>query len=117
MTSLTSPVRLHSPDVGEHVQRSGNRDLPHSSLSPRLPRLHVLRLATATAARYNTPAGVADSGACPPSPQQLTCGTPGNGNTGLQAVTSYILSPDILPEAAKTPYPGADNQRSFALVE
>lgn len=60
--------------------------------------------------------GVIDTGACPTDPEQITCGNPGAGNTGLQAVTSYVLSPEILPEGVKTPYPGALNQRSFALA-
>lgn len=61
--------------------------------------------------------GVADSGSCPSNGASITCGTPGGGNQGLDAITSYILSKNILPLAAQTPYPGATNQRSFSLVE
>jgi hypothetical protein len=61
--------------------------------------------------------GVSDSGSCPPAPELLTCGIPGSHNRGLQAVTAYILDPDILPESVSTPFPGAVNQRSFALAE
>jgi Flp pilus assembly protein TadG len=56
-------------------------------------------------------------GNCPPLAREMTCGVPGNpGGNGLDAVTSYILSPAILPEEIRTPYPGAENQRSFALA-
>lgn len=60
--------------------------------------------------------GVPDSGSCPDLGGSITCGTPGGGNTGLNAVTSYILSRAILPEIARAPYPGDANQRSFSLV-
>jgi hypothetical protein len=61
--------------------------------------------------------GVSDSGACPPAPEQITCGTPGPGNRGLDAVSAYVLEPDILPAAAQTPFPGSTNQRTFSLAE
>lgn len=60
--------------------------------------------------------GIPDSGPCPSTPQQITCGLPADHNDGLQAVTSYVLSPDILPESVRTPYPGSLNQRQFALA-
>jgi len=63
--------------------------------------------------------GVADSGACPASPldTRITCGTAGAWNRDLQAVTAWILDADIVPDNAKTPPPGSNNQRSFNLVE
>ncbi len=61
--------------------------------------------------------GVADGGPCGPDPEFVTCGTPGPGNKGLDAVAAYILDPSILPDVAKTPNPGAANQRSYALSE
>jgi Flp pilus assembly protein TadG len=61
--------------------------------------------------------GVDDSGSCPEEPEFITCGTPGPGNRPLVAVTAYILDPEILPPAAKTPQPGAANQRSFNLSQ
>lgn len=62
-------------------------------------------------------AGVADAGACPNLAVLTTCGTPGAGNRSLDAVTAYVLSKDILPDVAKTPSPGAENQRRFNLSE
>ena len=63
--------------------------------------------------------GVADSGVCPSNPPdpQITCGTPGPKNKGLDAVTAYILSQSIVPDNAKSPAPGDPNQRSFNLTE
>lgn len=64
--------------------------------------------------------GIADSAAtCPTSPPEtrITCGTPGAHNRGLNAVTSWILDPDIVPDNAKTPSPGSVNQRTFSLVD
>lgn len=64
--------------------------------------------------------GVADSGAsCPADPPdaRITCGTPGNHNKNMEAVTAYILHPDIVPDNAKTPFPGAENQRTYRLIE
>jgi Flp pilus assembly protein TadG len=61
--------------------------------------------------------GVAETGACLPAPVQVTCGTPGPGNSGLDAITAYILDADILPAAAQTPFPGSANQRTFSLAE
>ncbi|MGH8913393.1 MAG: pilus assembly protein TadG-related protein [Acidimicrobiia bacterium] len=60
---------------------------------------------------------VADSGACPPAPESVTCGTAGSKNDALVAVTAYILTPDILPDVAKSPSPGSDGQRRFNLSE
>jgi Flp pilus assembly protein TadG len=62
--------------------------------------------------------GVADVGSCPTSPTEarITCGTPGGGTNTLQAVSAYILSPEIVPMNAKSPMPGADNQRIFNLI-
>ncbi|MGH8926248.1 MAG: pilus assembly protein TadG-related protein [Acidimicrobiia bacterium] len=64
---------------------------------------------------HHTP-GVANTINCPNAGGSITCGTPGAGNQGLDAVTSYILSKNILPLVAQSPYPGANNQRSFSLV-
>lgn len=63
--------------------------------------------------------GVADSGNCPNNPPvaEITCGTPGSHNSGLEAVTAYILSRDIVPDNAKSPAPGDPNQRAFSLIE
>lgn len=66
--------------------------------------------------------GVPDLGVgvlCPanPSPDtRITCGTPGSGNRSLSAVTAYVLSQDIVPENAKTPAPGSENQRTYNLT-
>jgi Flp pilus assembly protein TadG len=66
----------------------------------------------------HTPGLANTPGNCPPQAREMTCGIPGNaGGNALQAVTSYILSPTILPEAVRTPFPGSANQRSFALAE
>lgn len=59
--------------------------------------------------------GVPDTGPCLPAPVLTTCGTPGQGNRGLQAVTAYVLDQTILPDGAKTPSPGASNQRQYSL--
>jgi hypothetical protein len=64
----------------------------------------------------HTPA-VSDSGACPPGPESITCGTPGQQNKSLVAVTAYVLSAGILPDLAKEPAPGDDGQRRFSLSE
>ena len=61
--------------------------------------------------------GVDDTGACMPDPVLTTCGTPGPGNRGLHAVTAYVLDQSILPPGAKTPSPGASNQRQYSLSE
>jgi len=63
--------------------------------------------------------GVGDTGACPASPldTRITCGTAGAWNKDLHAVTAWILDKDIVPDNAKTPPPGSNNQRSFNLVE
>lgn len=62
----------------------------------------------------HTPA-ISTSGACPAAPGSITCGTPGQGNKSLDAVTAYIISPLILPDVAKSPSPGDDGQRRFNL--
>jgi hypothetical protein len=59
--------------------------------------------------------GVADSGACPPAPELITCGTPGFHTNGLVAVTAYVLSATILPDEAKEPGPGSAGQRRYNL--
>jgi Putative Flp pilus-assembly TadE/G-like len=61
--------------------------------------------------------GVADSGACPAASAFITCGTPGTASKGLVAVTAYILTADILPDAAKAPSPGQAGQRRYNLSE
>lgn len=61
--------------------------------------------------------GVADSGNCPNLAELITCGTPGQGNNSLNALTAYILHPDILPPIAKQPAPGDESQRRFNLSE
>jgi Flp pilus assembly protein TadG len=61
--------------------------------------------------------GVADSGVCPPASEFITCGTPGTISKSLVAVTAYVLSPDILPEVAKSPAPGQAGQRQYNLSE
>ena len=63
--------------------------------------------------------GVADLGSCPSNPpdERITCGTPGSKNKGLDAVTSWILAPEIVPDNAKTPQPGSENQREYNLVD
>ncbi|HEY7583650.1 MAG TPA: pilus assembly protein TadG-related protein [Acidimicrobiia bacterium] len=65
---------------------------------------------------HHTP-GIASTGACPNNGGSITCGTPGAANRSLNAVTSYILSKTILPLGAQSPYPGANNQRTFSLAE
>jgi hypothetical protein len=60
---------------------------------------------------------VADSGVCPPASEFITCGTPGTISKSLVAVTAYVLSPDILPEVAKSPAPGQAGQRQYNLSE
>jgi len=60
---------------------------------------------------------MADSGVCPPASSFITCGTPGAKSNGLVAVTAYVLSPDILPDAAKAPSPGEAGQRQYNLSE
>jgi hypothetical protein len=70
-------------------------------------------------ATMHTP-GVVNSGpTCPSSPldTRITCGVPGAWNRDLQAVTAWILDASIVPDNAKTPPPGSNNQRSFNLVE
>lgn len=63
--------------------------------------------------------GVVDIGVCPNNPPdpQITCGTPGSKNKGLDAVTAYILSKSILPANAQSPAPGDPNQLSYNLTE
>jgi Flp pilus assembly protein TadG len=63
--------------------------------------------------------GVADSGACPTNPAEarITCGTPGGGNKNLVAISAWILSPSLVPDAAKAPAPGDNNQRAFNLID
>ncbi len=61
--------------------------------------------------------GVTDSGPCPVTPEFLTCGTPGPGTKGLDALTAYILDASILPDAAKQPGPGSAAQRFYNLSE
>lgn len=60
---------------------------------------------------------VPDMGACPPAPGPVTCGTAGSHTNGLAAVTAYVLEPEILPDVAKSPSPGADGQRRYNLSE
>lgn len=63
--------------------------------------------------------GVADMGSCPSSPadSQITCGTPGSGNKDLLAITAYILDASVVPDVAKQPSPGSQNQRTFNLID
>lgn len=63
--------------------------------------------------------GSAVTPACPATPAdtRITCGTPGNWNKDMAAVTAYVLSKDIVPEAAKAPPPGSSNQRSYNLID
>lgn len=64
--------------------------------------------------------GIGDSAPiCPVAPvdTRITCGTPGDKNDSLEAVTSWILEAEIVPDNAKTPSPGSANQRTFSLVE
>lgn len=63
--------------------------------------------------------GVADSGVCPASPAEtrITCGTPGNWNKDLAAVTAWVLTQSVVPANAKTPPPGSGNQRQYNLVD
>lgn len=67
----------------------------------------------------HTPGVPEDPEACPVEPDEtrITCGMPGDHNMTLQAVTSWILDPDIVPDNAKTPTPGSANQRTYALTE
>jgi hypothetical protein len=59
--------------------------------------------------------GVDNADPCPTDPQWVTCGTPGDRNENLNAVTAYVLSPEILPDVARSPSPGDDGQRRFNL--
>lgn len=61
--------------------------------------------------------GVIDSGPCPTDPEFITCGTPGNKNDDLNAVSAYILSASILPDVAKQPGPGEAGQRRYNLSD
>ncbi|HEX6219873.1 MAG TPA: TadE/TadG family type IV pilus assembly protein [Acidimicrobiia bacterium] len=63
--------------------------------------------------------GVSDTGACiaDPPDTRVTCGTPGNWNKDMAAVTAYVLSTAIVPEAAKAPPPGSPNQRTYNLID
>lgn len=63
--------------------------------------------------------GAPDNGACfdDPPDWRITCGTPGPHQKTLDAVTAYVLAPEIVPDNAKTPQPGGLNQRTFSLVE
>lgn len=64
--------------------------------------------------------GIGDSSPiCPVAPvdTRITCGTPGDKNDTLEAVTSWILEAAIVPDNAKTPSPGSANQRTFNLTE
>lgn len=62
--------------------------------------------------------GVASVGSCPAGMSDyMTCGIPGSWNGSLDAVTGYTLSSSIVPAVAKSPYPGASNQRAFNLEE
>ena len=68
----------------------------------------------------HTPGVIDDgNGFCPNNPPnaQITCGTPGAKQDTLVGVTAYILSQAIVPDNAKTPVPGDDNQRSFNLTD
>lgn len=73
--------------------------------------------ANSCAAMY-TP-GVGDSGSCPanPSEPRITCGTPASKHDGLEALTAFVLSKDIVHDNAKSPSPGAENQRSYNLTD
>jgi hypothetical protein len=59
--------------------------------------------------------GLSDSGACPPAPEFITCGTAGMHTNGLAAVTAYVLSAAILPDEAREPGPGSEGQRRYNL--
>jgi Flp pilus assembly protein TadG len=63
--------------------------------------------------------GVSDTGACVSNPVEprTTCGTPGSKHSGLQGITAYILSREIVPANAQNPGPGDVNQRTFNLSE
>jgi len=63
--------------------------------------------------------GSAVTPACLPNPSdpRTTCGTPGDHNKDLVAVTAYVLSEAIVPPAAKEPPPGSSNQRSYNLID
>lgn len=62
--------------------------------------------------------GVANSGPCAnPGSDGVTCGAPGAWNKGLNALTAYTLSKDIVPGVAKEPYPGATNAREYNLAK
>lgn len=67
----------------------------------------------------HTPGVPEDPATCPANPPdtRITCGTPGNHNDNLQAITSWILDPAIVADNAKTPTPGSENQRTYALTE
>ncbi len=63
--------------------------------------------------------GVANTVSCPSSPPdaQITCGTPGSGNKNLVAIAAYVLDSSIVPDIAKEPSPGSQNQRTFNLID
>ncbi|GEM_PF-3373697 len=61
--------------------------------------------------------GIGESGACPPAPEDITCGIPGNHNKELAAVSAYVLASGILPGPAQQPAPGDDDQRRYNLSE
>jgi hypothetical protein len=63
--------------------------------------------------------GSAVTPACPATPPdtRITCGTPGNWNKDMAAVTAYVLSEAIVPDGAKAPPPGSSNQRSYNLID
>jgi hypothetical protein len=63
--------------------------------------------------------GVSTTGNCVNNPPEArtTCGVPGAHNQNMDVVTAYILSQAIVPTNAKSPSPGAANQRVFSLVE
>lgn len=68
----------------------------------------------------HTPGVTTPGGTCPatePPDSRITCGTPGDKNWDLEAVTAWILNKDIVPENAKTPPPGSLNQRSYNLID
>lgn len=61
----------------------------------------------------HTPTSEPPVSPCPTEPDRITCGLPTSGN--LVAVSAYILPADILPDVAKTPSPGSDEQRRYNL--
>lgn len=63
--------------------------------------------------------GVSDTGACiaDPPDTRITCGTPGNWNKDMAAVTAWVLEEAIVPPAAKAPPPGSPNQRTYNLID